>query len=56
MDRPSVKTTTWTSDELSRIEAAQELKIAPRRRDRPGLCPPLVGALMVPLVGRRGVK
>lgn len=34
MDRPSEKTTTWTSDELSRIEAAQELEIAPRRRDR----------------------
>jgi len=33
MDRPSVKTTTWTSDELSRIEAAPELEIAPRRRD-----------------------
>jgi hypothetical protein len=27
------KTTTWTSDELSAIEAAQELEIAPRRRD-----------------------
>jgi len=26
-------TTTWTSDELSRIEAADELEIAPRRRD-----------------------
>jgi hypothetical protein len=24
---------TWTSDELSRIEAARELEIAPRRRD-----------------------
>jgi hypothetical protein len=33
MDRPSENTTTWTSDELSRIEAAQELEIAPRRRD-----------------------
>jgi hypothetical protein len=29
MDRPSEKTTTWTSDELSRIEAPQELEIAP---------------------------
>ena len=26
-------TTTWTSDELSRIEAADELEIAPRKRD-----------------------
>jgi hypothetical protein len=25
--------TSWTSDELSRIEEAQELEIAPRRRD-----------------------
>jgi hypothetical protein len=25
--------TTWTTDELARIEAAQELQIAPRRRD-----------------------
>jgi hypothetical protein len=25
--------TTWTSEELDRIEAAQELEIAPRRRD-----------------------
>jgi hypothetical protein len=33
MDRPSEKTTTWTSDQLSRIEAAEELEIAPRRRD-----------------------
>jgi NAD(P)-dependent dehydrogenase (short-subunit alcohol dehydrogenase family) len=33
MDYPSTKTTTWTSDELSRIEAAQELEIAPLRRD-----------------------
>jgi hypothetical protein len=33
MDHPSTKTTTWTSDELSRIGAADELEIAPRRRD-----------------------
>ena len=33
MEHPSTDTTTWTSDELSRIEAAQELEIAPRRRD-----------------------
>ena len=33
MDHPSTKTTTWTSDELTRIEAAQELEITPRRRD-----------------------
>jgi hypothetical protein len=33
MDHPSTKTTTWTSDELSRIEVADELEIAPRRRD-----------------------
>jgi hypothetical protein len=33
LDHPSTKTTTWTSDELSSIEAAQELEIAPRRRD-----------------------
>jgi hypothetical protein len=33
MDEPTPKTTTWTSDELSRIEAAQELEIAPVRRD-----------------------
>ena len=26
-------TTTWTSDELSRIDAADELEIAPRKRD-----------------------
>jgi hypothetical protein len=25
--------TTWTSEELGRIEAAQELEIAPQRRD-----------------------
>jgi hypothetical protein len=29
----SVKTMTWTSDELSRIETAEELQVAPRRRD-----------------------
>jgi hypothetical protein len=33
MDQANTKTTTWTSDELSSIEAAQELEIAPRRRD-----------------------
>jgi hypothetical protein len=33
MDRPTGKTTTWTSDELRRIETADELEIAPRRRD-----------------------
>jgi hypothetical protein len=33
MGDPSTKTTTWTNDELSRIDAAQELEIAPRRRD-----------------------
>ena len=33
MDRPDEKTTTWTSDELSSIEGADELEIAPRRRD-----------------------
>jgi hypothetical protein len=33
MDQTNTKTTTWTSDELSSIEAAQELEIAPRRRD-----------------------
>jgi hypothetical protein len=33
MDRPDAKTTTWTSDELGRIEAAEELEVAPRRRD-----------------------
>jgi hypothetical protein len=33
MDQSTNKTTTWTSDELSAIEAAQELEIAPRRRD-----------------------
>ena len=33
MDRPDEQTTTWTSEELSRIEAADELEIAPRRRD-----------------------
>jgi hypothetical protein len=27
------ETTTWTSDELRRIETAEELEIAPRRRD-----------------------
>jgi hypothetical protein len=29
----SVKTMTWTSDELIRIETAEELQVAPRRRD-----------------------
>jgi hypothetical protein len=33
MERSDLKTTTWTSDELSRIEGAEELEIAPRRRD-----------------------
>jgi hypothetical protein len=33
MDHLNTKTTTWTSDELSRIKAADELEIAPRRRD-----------------------
>src|SRR3954454_7290859 len=33
MERPDLKTTTWTSDELSRIEGTEELEIAPRRRD-----------------------
>ncbi len=33
MDNRNTTTTTWTSDELSRIEAAQELQVAPRRRD-----------------------
>ena len=33
MDRPDEKTTAWTSDELSSIEGADELEIAPRRRD-----------------------
>jgi hypothetical protein len=33
MEHPSTETTTWTSDELNRIDAARELEIAPRRRD-----------------------
>ncbi|MBX5470144.1 MAG: DUF2255 family protein [Thermoleophilaceae bacterium] len=33
MNRPSAKTTTWTGDELDRVGAAEELEIAPRRRD-----------------------
>jgi hypothetical protein len=33
MEHRSSRTTTWTSDELSRIDAAQELEIAPQRRD-----------------------
>jgi hypothetical protein len=33
MQDHSAKTTSWTSDELSRIEAAHELEIAPRKRD-----------------------
>jgi hypothetical protein len=33
MEHSTTDTTTWTSDELSRIEAAQQLEIAPRRRD-----------------------
>ena len=33
MNRPSARTTTWTTDELSEIDAAQELEIAPLRPD-----------------------
>jgi hypothetical protein len=33
MDEANITTTTWTSDELGSIEAAQELEIAPRRGD-----------------------
>jgi hypothetical protein len=33
MNHHTGDTTSWTSDELSRIEAAQELEIAPLRRD-----------------------
>jgi hypothetical protein len=33
MEHHSEKTTGWTSDELNRIEGADELEIAPRRRD-----------------------
>jgi hypothetical protein len=33
MEHDSQQTTNWTPDELSRIEAADELEIAPRRRD-----------------------
>ena len=33
MDDPRIKTTKWTSDELSDIEAAQELEMAAVRRD-----------------------
>ena len=33
MEHHSEQTTSWTPDELSRIEAADELEIAPRRRD-----------------------
>lgn len=33
MTDPSSKTARWTSDELSNIDAAQELEIAPRRRN-----------------------
>jgi hypothetical protein len=33
MEQPSSRTTTWTSDELSAIAAAQELQIAAQRRD-----------------------
>ena len=33
MEHDSPQTTNWTPDELSRIEAADELEIAPRRRD-----------------------
>jgi hypothetical protein len=33
MDNPSPDTTSWTSDQLARIEATDELEIAPQRRD-----------------------
>ena len=33
MERHNAQTTAWTSDELTRIDAADELEIAPRRRD-----------------------
>jgi hypothetical protein len=33
MEHHSEQTTGWTSDELNRIEAADELEVAPRRRD-----------------------
>ena len=33
MEHDSEQTTNWTPDELGRIEAADELEIAPRRRD-----------------------
>jgi hypothetical protein len=33
MDHHNAKTTSWTRDELSRIETAEQLEIAPRRRD-----------------------
>jgi len=40
MDHPPTKTTKWTSDELSDIEAAQELEMAAVRRDGT-LCNPV---------------
>jgi hypothetical protein len=33
MDHSNTKTTSWTSDQLGSIEAADELEIAPQRRD-----------------------
>ena len=33
MEHPTAGTPSWTSDELNRIDAAQELEIAPRRLD-----------------------
>jgi hypothetical protein len=33
MTEPESKTTSWTSDELAAVEAADELQIAPVRRD-----------------------
>jgi hypothetical protein len=33
MEHHSEHTTGWTSDELNRIEAADELEVSPRRRD-----------------------
>jgi hypothetical protein len=45
MEDHNTKTTTWTDNELGRIESARELEMAPRRRD---------GTLRkpVPIVGR----
>jgi hypothetical protein len=33
MTEPDAKTTKWSADELAAVEAADELRIAPRRRD-----------------------